>query len=96
MEGGRVKKCFVSSQAVMGMLMVQVMATGMQLLSKIILNNGTFVLALMTYRHIVAAVCMAPFAFYFERYVILSSINFVSLSLTPFFSFSFYYCCDQK
>ncbi|KAJ6976536.1 hypothetical protein NC653_028625 [Populus alba x Populus x berolinensis] len=42
------------------------MATGMQLLSKIILNNGTFVLALMTYRHIVAAVCMAPFAFYFE------------------------------
>ncbi|KAJ6387286.1 hypothetical protein OIU78_017075 [Salix suchowensis] len=65
--GGRVKKCFVSSQAVMSMLMVQVMATGMQLLSKIILNNGTFVLALMTYRHVVAALCMAPFAFYFER-----------------------------
>lgn len=65
--GGRVKKCFVSSQAVMSMLMVQVMATGMQLLSKIILNNGTFVLSLMTYRHVVAALCMAPFAFYFER-----------------------------
>ncbi|KAJ6887691.1 hypothetical protein NC652_028840 [Populus alba x Populus x berolinensis] len=75
MEGGRVKKCFVSSQAVMGMLMVQVMATGMQLLSKIILNNGTFVLALMTYRHIVAAVCMAPFAFYFERGMIKSKMN---------------------
>ncbi|KAF9671350.1 hypothetical protein SADUNF_Sadunf12G0038100 [Salix dunnii] len=65
--GGRVKKYFVSSQAVMSMLMVQVMATGMQLLSKIILNNGTFVLSLMTYRHVVAALCMAPFAFYFER-----------------------------
>uniref|UniRef100_A0A6N2KZ43 WAT1-related protein n=1 Tax=Salix viminalis TaxID=40686 RepID=A0A6N2KZ43_SALVM len=47
--GGRVKKCFVSSQAVMSMGMVQVMATGMQLLSKIILNDGKFVLALMTY-----------------------------------------------
>ncbi|KAB5531558.1 hypothetical protein DKX38_018228 [Salix brachista] len=58
--GGRVKKCFVSSQAVMSMVMVQVMATGMQLLSKIILNNGKFVLALMTYRHVVAALCMAP------------------------------------
>ena len=74
--GGRVKKCFVSSQAVMSMLMVQAMATGMQLLSKIILNNGTFVLALMTYRHVVAALCMAPFAFYFERYLILSSFFF--------------------
>uniref|UniRef100_A0A6N2L0Y7 Endonuclease/exonuclease/phosphatase domain-containing protein n=1 Tax=Salix viminalis TaxID=40686 RepID=A0A6N2L0Y7_SALVM len=40
--GGRVKKCFVSSQAVMSMGMVQVMATGMQLLSKIILNDGKF------------------------------------------------------
>ncbi|KAJ6672949.1 WAT1-RELATED PROTEIN [Salix viminalis] len=58
--GGRVKKCFVSSQVVMSMVMVQVMATGIQLLSKIILNNGKFVLALMTYRHVVAALCMAP------------------------------------
>ncbi|KAJ6376203.1 hypothetical protein OIU77_001049 [Salix suchowensis] len=44
----------------MSMVMVQVMATGMQLLSKIILNNGKFVLALITYRHLVAALCMAP------------------------------------
>jgi hypothetical protein len=43
----------------------------------------------MTYRHIVAAVCMAPFAFYFERYVILSSINFVSVFDTIFSQFLF-------
>ncbi|KAG6753579.1 hypothetical protein POTOM_041558 [Populus tomentosa] len=85
MEGGRVKKCFVSSQAVMGMLMVQVMATGMQLLSKIILNNGTFVLALMTYRHIVAAVCMAPFAFYFERGMIKSKMNWILFAMGLFY-----------
>ncbi|CAK7324284.1 unnamed protein product [Dovyalis caffra] len=51
----------------MSMLIVQVIAIGMQLLSKVILSNGTFVLALMTYRHVVAALCIAPFAFFFER-----------------------------
>ncbi|KAJ8760776.1 hypothetical protein K2173_021814 [Erythroxylum novogranatense] len=52
------------------MLLVQLFATGMQLLSKFILTNGTFVFALMTYRHIVAALCVAPFAFFFEGNII--------------------------
>ncbi|KAL5803682.1 hypothetical protein ACOSQ4_031987 [Xanthoceras sorbifolium] len=55
------------SQVFVSMLMVQVFATGMQLLSKVILNEGTFIFALLTYRHIVAAVCVSPFAFFFER-----------------------------
>ncbi|KAJ4835638.1 hypothetical protein Tsubulata_015311 [Turnera subulata] len=58
---------FTAAQVVTSMLAVQLIGTGMQLLSKVILTNGTFVFALMTYRHVVAALCMAPFAFFFER-----------------------------
>ncbi|KAJ8748254.1 hypothetical protein K2173_000826 [Erythroxylum novogranatense] len=69
-SSSRVKTWVVSSQAVTSMLLVQLFATGMQLLSKFILTNGTFVFALMTYRHIVAALCVAPFAFFFEGNII--------------------------
>ncbi|CAH9099310.1 unnamed protein product [Cuscuta epithymum] len=51
----------------MEMLLVQAIATGLQLLSKVILGQGAFVFALMTYRNIVAAFCVAPFAFFLER-----------------------------
>ncbi|XP_060963596.1 WAT1-related protein At5g64700-like isoform X2 [Cannabis sativa] len=66
------KKWFLWSQVVIGMLLVQAFATGMQILSRIILVEGTFVFALMTYRHLVAALCVAPLAFYFER---VSEVN---------------------
>ncbi|KAF4398865.1 hypothetical protein G4B88_023459, partial [Cannabis sativa] len=56
-----------SSQVVIGMLLVQAFLTGMQILSRVILGEGTFVFALMTYRYLVAALCVAPLAFYFER-----------------------------
>ncbi|KAK2972809.1 hypothetical protein RJ640_028337 [Escallonia rubra] len=49
------------------MLAVQLIATGLQLLSRIILSEGTFVFALMTYRHVVGAVCVTPFALYLDR-----------------------------
>ncbi|KAI5435320.1 WAT1-related protein At1g09380 isoform X1 [Lathyrus oleraceus] len=62
-----VKKWFMSSQAFLSMLLVQIFATGMQLLSRIILVQGSFIFALTTYRYIVAAVSIAPFALYFER-----------------------------
>ncbi|KAI4338063.1 hypothetical protein L6164_016417 [Bauhinia variegata] len=52
---------------VLSMLLVQVFATGMQLLSRVILVEGTFIFALLAYRHIVAAFCVAPFAFCLER-----------------------------
>ncbi|KAK6936592.1 EamA domain [Dillenia turbinata] len=61
------KKWYEGSEAVLSMLLVQAFATGLQLLSRVILNEGTFVFALMTYRHIVAALCVFPFAFFLER-----------------------------
>ncbi|KAF1889380.1 hypothetical protein Lal_00024705 [Lupinus albus] len=64
---GGVKEWFRSSQAVLSMLLVQLFATGMQLLSRVILVQGTFIFALIAYRHIVAALCVAPFALYLER-----------------------------
>jgi hypothetical protein len=62
-----IKEWFKSSQALMSMLLVQLFATGMQLLSRVILVQGTYVFSLLVYRHIVAAFCVAPFALYFER-----------------------------
>nr|GMD49522.1 WAT1-related protein At5g64700-like [Ipomoea batatas] len=61
MEGGG------GFRVLLGMLLVQAVAAGLQLLSKVVLGQGTFVYALMTYRHIVATLCVAPFAFFWER-----------------------------
>ncbi|XP_022922848.1 WAT1-related protein At5g64700-like isoform X1 [Cucurbita moschata] len=63
----QMQKLLKASRPILAMLPVQIFATGMQLLSKVILNHGTFVFALMAYRHLVAALCVAPFAFFFER-----------------------------
>ncbi|KAK8569754.1 hypothetical protein V6N13_046799 [Hibiscus sabdariffa] len=60
-------KWLCSSQMAASMLAVQVFATGQQLLSKVILNQGTFIFSFMAYRHLVAALCVAPFAFFLER-----------------------------
>lgn len=61
------KEWFISSQVVQSMLLVQLFATGMQLLSRVILVQGTFIFALIAYRHVVAAIFVAPFALYLER-----------------------------
>ncbi|KAG2708706.1 hypothetical protein I3843_05G186100 [Carya illinoinensis] len=61
------KNWFEWSKVVVSMIMVQLFAAGLQLLSRVILSQGTFVFAYMAYRHAVAAICVAPFAFYFER-----------------------------
>ncbi|XP_059277043.1 WAT1-related protein At5g64700-like [Lycium ferocissimum] len=62
-----IKKKMKRSNVLIGMLTVQVIATGLQLLSKVILSHGTFVFALMSYRHVVATLCIAPFALIWER-----------------------------
>ncbi|XP_058206320.1 WAT1-related protein At5g64700-like [Rhododendron vialii] len=62
-----VKEWGERSQGVALMLMVQVIGTGLQLLSKVILGHGQFIFALMAYRHVVGALCVAPFAFFLER-----------------------------
>ncbi|KAK4362835.1 hypothetical protein RND71_018076 [Anisodus tanguticus] len=67
MKMADIKKKLKSSDVLIGMLTVQVIATGLQLLSKVILSHGTFVFALMSYRHVVATLCIAPFALIWER-----------------------------
>ncbi|GLT49251.1 hypothetical protein SLA2020_228200 [Shorea laevis] len=62
-----VKKRAAWLQVLAGMVAVQVFAAGLQILTKVILSNGAFIFAVMAYRHVVAAFCVAPFAFYFER-----------------------------
>ncbi|CAL5189578.1 unnamed protein product [Lathyrus oleraceus] len=64
---GCMKKWFMSCQIVLSMILVQVFATGMQLLSRVSLVHGTYIFALIAYRYIVAAICVVPFALYFER-----------------------------
>ncbi|KAK7301015.1 hypothetical protein RJT34_11870 [Clitoria ternatea] len=61
------KGWFISSQALLSMFLVQVFLAGMQILSRVILVQGTFIFALIADRLIVAAICVAPFALYFER-----------------------------
>ncbi|CAH9087806.1 unnamed protein product [Cuscuta europaea] len=50
-----------------GMITVQVIAAILQLLSRVILGQGIFVFALMTYRHVIATLCILPFAYFRER-----------------------------
>ncbi|KAH6766855.1 hypothetical protein C2S52_017838 [Perilla frutescens var. hirtella] len=57
----------MDARVLLGMLAVQAISTGLQILSRVILSEGTFIFALMTYRHVVAAFSIAPFALYFER-----------------------------
>nr|KYP36513.1 Auxin-induced protein 5NG4 [Cajanus cajan] len=61
------KQWLSSSKVLWSMILVQVFISGMQLLSKAILVKGSFIFAIVSYRHIVAAICILPFAIYFER-----------------------------
>ena len=61
------KKWVKSSGPLVGMIMVQLVGTGLHILTRIILTQGTFIFALIVYRHLLAALCIAPFAFYFEK-----------------------------
>ncbi|KAG2701291.1 hypothetical protein I3760_06G037900 [Carya illinoinensis] len=63
----RVKKWFAGSKVGAAMIMVQLFVTGMQLLMRAMLGEGTFVFKYIAYRSAVAAICVAPLAFYFER-----------------------------
>ncbi|PQM41283.1 WAT1-related protein [Prunus yedoensis var. nudiflora] len=76
---------FKWSKLVLAMLMVQIFVTGMQLLSKVILSEGTFIFALMAYRHIVAAICVAPFAFFFESSVKQIKLGWITSTMGLFY-----------
>ncbi|KAL6541448.1 hypothetical protein OROGR_010934 [Orobanche gracilis] len=60
----------MEARVLLGMLAVQAIAAGLQILSRVILSEGTFIFALVTYRHVVAALSIAPFALSFERGVV--------------------------
>ncbi|CAJ1970587.1 unnamed protein product [Sphenostylis stenocarpa] len=84
------KEWFTSSQVLLGMILVQVFATGMQLLLRVILVEGSFIFALIAYRHIVAAICVAPFALYFERMTMAQGLFYFGLrDTTATYSASF-------
>ncbi|GFP94322.1 wat1-related protein at1g09380 [Phtheirospermum japonicum] len=62
-----VRGWIMDTQVPLGMLVVQLITAGLQILSRVILSEGTFIFALITYRHVVAALSIVPFALYFER-----------------------------
>ncbi|XP_010258727.1 PREDICTED: WAT1-related protein At5g64700-like [Nelumbo nucifera] len=62
-----IKGWFQKSKWALSMIFIQVVLAGLQLLSRIILDQGSFVFAVLTYRHLVAALFVAPFAFFFDR-----------------------------
>jgi len=71
-----VQKWIRWSQIFVSMIIVQLFVTGMQLLSKVVLGKGTFIFAFLTYRHVVAALFLSPFVFFFERFASATSSSF--------------------
>ncbi|KAJ1689120.1 hypothetical protein LUZ63_013275 [Rhynchospora breviuscula] len=66
------------------MVLVQAFMTGMILLSKIVITEGMFIFALLTYRSLFGALFILPFAFFFERgawkMLALRSVGWISLN----------------
>ncbi|EXB38592.1 Auxin-induced protein 5NG4 [Morus notabilis] len=48
-------------------LLAQVFTATLHILSRVIMKDGTFVYAVITYRNVVSALSIAPLAYYFER-----------------------------
>ncbi|KAJ4780197.1 WAT1-related protein [Rhynchospora pubera] len=66
------------------MVFVQAFMTGMILLSKIVITEGMFIFALLTYRSLFGALFILPFAFFLERgawkMLSLRSVGWISLN----------------
>ncbi|KAL0321639.1 UNVERIFIED_CONTAM: WAT1-related protein [Sesamum calycinum] len=73
-----VKKWIMEGRVGMGMVVVQGITTGLQLLARVILSEGTFVFALMAYRHVVAA-----FALLLSLFTLNGAVK--KLSIAAFF-----------
>ena len=72
-----VTKWFELSQLVLVMLLVQLFSSRMQLLSRVILVDGTFVFVLMVYRKLVAALCLALLAVLLRKVYYHSTLFFL-------------------
>ncbi|VVB02512.1 unnamed protein product [Arabis nemorensis] len=63
-------------------ILLQVALAGMNILSKAVLNEGKSSYVLVVYRHGVAAIVMAPFAFYFDKPVIGQNLFYLGMKYT--------------
>ena len=72
MEEIRKRDCMEKARPFISVVLLQVGLAGMDILSKAVLNKGMSNYVLVVYRHAVATVVMAPFAFYFDKYFLLS------------------------
>jgi hypothetical protein len=63
------------------MVLVQAFTMGALLLSKLAFNVGMAPFVLLAYRNLIGSMTVAPFAFYFERYMLWP---------TPFVSYYFF------
>jgi hypothetical protein len=55
------------------MVLVQGFTIGALLLSKVAFNIGMAPFVLLAYRNLIGSISVAPFAFYFERYILWST-----------------------
>ncbi|CAN6832054.1 unnamed protein product [Brassica oleracea] len=69
MEEIRKRDCMEKARPFISVVLLQVGLAGMDILSKAVLNKGMSNYVLVVYRHAVATVVMAPFAFYFDKKV---------------------------
>ncbi|EFH57767.1 predicted protein [Arabidopsis lyrata subsp. lyrata] len=67
MEEVKKRDCMEKARPFISMVVLQVGLAGMDILSKAVLNKGMSNYVLVVYRHAVATVVMAPFAFYFDK-----------------------------
>jgi hypothetical protein len=66
----------VNHLPLLSMIVTQLSYAGMALITKAAFNEGMSPLVLNAYRQAIATVVLAPFAFLFERLVLLSVLNF--------------------
>jgi len=55
------------------MVLVQLIITGLILLSKVVISRGMFIFALHAYRSAFGTICILPFAVFYERCVFINS-----------------------
>lgn len=68
MEEVKKMSCMKKAMPFILVVLLQVGLAGMDILTKAVLNEGMSNYVLVVYRHGVAAIVMAPFAFYFDKY----------------------------
>ena len=73
------------------MVLVQGFTVGALLLSKVAFNVGMAPFVLLAYRNLIGSITVAPFAFYFERYILWCT-TLATNFLWVFFFVCFFIC----